>query len=206
MRKIFALKHGHDGALLLHIFDGMTCEFAPLLHSIQNTTPVDIYEIPQPLKESRGTRHQSSAVFSKLTNALVVTVSEERGTISTFHRGEYKLDIDRQEFMGQLHTLLLEAMNKEVSLVVLERARVRDTSGRVPIPIPQISKFLNLFPFLKKDQFPIPIPILAKIYHAGPSINSAQKAHNQKGRSSRIFNQNLPIIDSKCQLCASCYP
>lgn len=102
----------------LHLFDETTCEFAPLIHSIQNTTPVDIYEIPQMLKESRGTRHPSSAVFSKLTNALVVTMSEERGTISTFHRGEYKLDISRQEFMGQLRTLILEAMDREVCVTV----------------------------------------------------------------------------------------
>lgn len=101
--------------MLLTMFNEKTCEFDPLIHCVQITIPVDIYEIPQWLREVRGTRHQSADYLSKMTNAVIITVSEERGAITVYHRGQSVIDVGREDFMKQLRGLLLEAMQKEVS-------------------------------------------------------------------------------------------
>ncbi|KAH7705060.1 hypothetical protein AAVH_27741 [Aphelenchoides avenae] len=84
IRRIFALKHGHDVALLVHIFDQSTGEFSPTVHSSQNTIPVDPNDMPDWLRREHGMRHQSGYCMSALTNAWVVIVSEEYGRLCIF--------------------------------------------------------------------------------------------------------------------------
>ncbi|KAH7695573.1 hypothetical protein AAVH_37365, partial [Aphelenchoides avenae] len=117
IRRIFALKHGHDGALLMHLFDQRTGEFSPLVHSRQNTIPVDPKTVPQWLKEQHGLRHQSGYCMSMLTDAIVLVVSEEYGRLCIFLRGGMApvvtTGITTDNFINELRSAILNAMRKE---------------------------------------------------------------------------------------------
>ncbi len=75
---------GHDGALIVH--KGMFTSFGVRLPVSQSGR----------LGEEYGTRHQSAMGLSEKSDALIVTVSEERGKVSVFHKGEIRV-MDREE-------------------------------------------------------------------------------------------------------------
>lgn len=66
-----------------------------------------------PLSEKRGldaelgTRHRAALGLTEETDAVVVVVSEESGTISVAHRGELRRRLDRAELCNLLERLLL---------------------------------------------------------------------------------------------------
>jgi diadenylate cyclase len=66
-----------------------------------------------PLSEKRGleaelgTRHRAALGLTEETDAVVVVVSEESGTISVAHRGELQRGLDRAELCNLLERLLL---------------------------------------------------------------------------------------------------
>lgn len=67
---------GHDGAAII---DGMrVTRFAVRLPLAKS----------EKLKSDYGTRHYASLGLAEATDALVLTVSEERGTVSLFHAGQ----------------------------------------------------------------------------------------------------------------------
>jgi uncharacterized protein (TIGR00159 family) len=70
---------GHDGAMIIE--NGMASRFGlrlPLSTS-------------RKLKNEFGTRHHASMGLAEVSDAFIITVSEERGVISVFHEGEYDL-------------------------------------------------------------------------------------------------------------------
>lgn len=46
------------------------------------------------LKEYMGTRHKSALGLSEITDAIVLVVSEERGSLSIFHNGKMHKDVE----------------------------------------------------------------------------------------------------------------
>ncbi|KAH7713079.1 hypothetical protein AAVH_19561 [Aphelenchoides avenae] len=85
-------KEGHDGAVIVTVFNNATWRCAPRVHSSRNTLPTT----PEPLN-GRGLRHLSAECISKLSSALVIVVSEERGTISISRRGQTLRDVNVED-------------------------------------------------------------------------------------------------------------
>jgi diadenylate cyclase len=52
-----------------------------------------------------GTRHRAAIGLSEKTDALVVVVSEERGTVSVVHHGRIALDLTKAQFRSQLEAI-----------------------------------------------------------------------------------------------------
>jgi len=75
---------GHDGALVVQ--KGMFTSFGVRLPVSQSGK----------LGEEYGTRHQASMGLSEKSDALIITVSEERGKVSVFHKGEVRV-MDNEE-------------------------------------------------------------------------------------------------------------
>jgi len=76
---------GHDGALIIE--NGKFTTFGMRL-PISKTNS---------LSSELGTRHHAAMGLSEMTDALVVVVSEERGTIRTFSRGKARTAGDKNE-------------------------------------------------------------------------------------------------------------
>lgn len=105
---------GHDGAMLVE--NGKIVGFG--------------YRLPLSSSEKLdyrfGTRHHASLGLSEICDALVITVSEERGTVSVFHSGSY-IQIDNEE--------KLEAEIKN---------HLRDLSVFFPVPSKRKAKSIRL--------------------------------------------------------------
>lgn len=91
---------GHDGAVLINLFNERTWKFEPKIYSKQNTLPT----FPESV-HGRGLRHLSAKCLSDVTNALVIVVSEERRTISIFRHGKRHLDLNDTQVTKQLHDI-----------------------------------------------------------------------------------------------------
>lgn len=106
-------KRGHDGAAIITLFDEGTGEFSPRIHSTGNMLPADSSHSAAALAD-RGLRHHSAFLMSQLTNSTIVTISEERGSISVFHRGTV------QSFESGSVECGLRCLKKAVMVAVIE--------------------------------------------------------------------------------------
>jgi len=78
---------GHDGALI--ITNGKFSRFGVRLPVSQSSK----------LPEEYGTRHRAALGLVEKSDALVFVVSEERGTLSKFHKGRMRQVSDREEMV-----------------------------------------------------------------------------------------------------------
>ena len=83
----------HDGAVVI---DGDRIVAAKCI------LPVTQSDVPK----DYGTRHRSAIGMSELTDAVVIVVSEETGSISIAKNGQLKHNIDPQKFAGTLKKVL----------------------------------------------------------------------------------------------------
>lgn len=81
---------GHDGALILG--DGLILQYGVRLPIHHSAT----------LNPKYGTRHHASLSLSQVTDALVIAVSEERGTISGFKSGQLETLDDVEGVKGAI--------------------------------------------------------------------------------------------------------
>ncbi|KAH7719595.1 hypothetical protein AAVH_12950 [Aphelenchoides avenae] len=96
-------KPTHDKAAVIEFFEG-DGSFAPRLHSTGNELPMhgpkrEKHDVPE--LKGRGTRHKAAYYGSLHCDALIVVVSEEKGSISTFLNGHVECGVspDRLEEM-----------------------------------------------------------------------------------------------------------
>jgi diadenylate cyclase len=89
---------GHDGALVVHL--GSADRFG--VHLPLST---------QPDAENRGTRHAAALGLAERSDALVVVVSEERGTISVAHTGS--IDVVKPRELRERLTAFIKAQAAE---------------------------------------------------------------------------------------------
>ncbi|MBQ2424566.1 MAG: diadenylate cyclase CdaA [Bacteroidales bacterium] len=83
----------HDGAVIIE--DNHIVAAKCILPVTQSDVPKDY-----------GTRHRSAIGMSELTDAVIVVVSEETGSISIAKNGQLKHNIDPQKFAGALKKAL----------------------------------------------------------------------------------------------------
>ena len=83
----------HDGAVII---EGNRIVAAKCI------LPVTQSDVPK----DYGTRHRSAIGMSELTDAVVVVVSEETGSLSIVKGGQIKYNIDAQKFAGALKKAL----------------------------------------------------------------------------------------------------
>lgn len=103
-------KRGHDGAIVICIFDHCG-RFYPHISMTQCWLPVDF----QARNISGGTRHRSAVGASLVTDAPIVVSSEERGEITFIRRGSANSDVDSDFLMNELRVLLFEEITREVN-------------------------------------------------------------------------------------------
>lgn len=85
----------------------------------------------QDLNKSLGTRHRAAIGLSEETDAVVVVVSEETGSISTAYRGQFVRGVSLEELRAFL-TALLVASKKERGWVEWMRSRTGQTPEILP--------------------------------------------------------------------------
>jgi uncharacterized protein (TIGR00159 family) len=83
----------HDGAVIIE--DNHIVAAKCILPVTQSDVPKDY-----------GTRHRSAIGMSELTDAVIIVVSEETGSISIAKNGQLKHNIDPQKFAGALKKAL----------------------------------------------------------------------------------------------------
>lgn len=76
----------HDGAVII---DGSR------IYAARCVLPLSEKSLPPNL----GMRHRAAAGISEITDALVIVVSEERGSISFFNNGQLTYDIDHRQLL-----------------------------------------------------------------------------------------------------------
>jgi len=86
----------HDGAVIIQ--EQKIVAAGCLLPLTENTE----------LSKSLGTRHRAAIGLTEETDAIVIVVSEETGTISTAVKGVLKQDIDEKELKRILDELSTE--------------------------------------------------------------------------------------------------
>ena len=94
----------HDGAMILK--DGKVHAAGCILPLSQN----------QELNKALGTRHRAALGMSENSDAVVVVVSEETGTISVAVNGELRRGFDTITLHTELTDLLVEKASEKVSL------------------------------------------------------------------------------------------
>jgi diadenylate cyclase len=82
---------GHDGALV--VVKGKFTQFGVRLPISQSSK----------LPDELGTRHHAAMGLTEKSDALAIVVSEERGTITTFTKGNFRLVYDREKLA---HTIV----------------------------------------------------------------------------------------------------
>ena len=84
----------HDGGMILKDgrIEGAACVF-----------PVSQREL---MDRSIGLRHRAALGLTEQTDAVVVVVSEETGSISLAHEGELERNLEEEEFVPRLQALL----------------------------------------------------------------------------------------------------
>lgn len=83
---------GHDGALIIE--NGKFAMFGMRLPISETNS----------LSSDFGTRHHAAMGLSEVTDALIVVVSEERGTVKTFSRGRIKTAGDKNELSTRIES------------------------------------------------------------------------------------------------------
>lgn len=110
-------RNGHDGAVIITVFDELGERFVPMMNSTQNLLPTDsdcrIAEL-----EEKGVRHLSALRTSELTDALIVVISEESGQMSCIRRKSAECGVTGQFIETKLRTLIMEELEKEVGIFV----------------------------------------------------------------------------------------
>ncbi|MFC1599571.1 diadenylate cyclase CdaA [Patescibacteria group bacterium] len=98
----------HDGAVILN---GGTIEAAAcvLPHSYKH------------VDRSLGTRHKAAIGLSENTDAHIIVVSEERGTISYAHNGRLVKDIEPERLQGLLEQFYIPKTKKKIKNVFKKR-------------------------------------------------------------------------------------
>ena len=91
---------GHDGAVV--ITNGRVESMSVRLPLSQKNT----------LPEIMGTRHHASQGLSEMTDALIMTVSEERGVISFFEKGKRTTLTEPNEAIGRILDHGMDSANK----------------------------------------------------------------------------------------------
>ncbi|MBD3288324.1 hypothetical protein GF337_05930 [candidate division KSB1 bacterium] len=81
---------GHDGAVVVE--KGMITSFAVRLPLSSS----------QRLSHEYGTRHHAGMGLSEMTDALVIVISEERGTVTVFKNGEMSIIDNKGELTSQI--------------------------------------------------------------------------------------------------------
>lgn len=91
----------HDGGVIIrgNRIAAASCVF-PLSHNME-------------LHKQLGTRHRAAVGLSEETDAVVVTVSEETGTISVCYRGRLSRGLDRERLVRFLSALLIKGGQSE---------------------------------------------------------------------------------------------
>ncbi|PKL40503.1 MAG: hypothetical protein CVV44_02550 [Spirochaetae bacterium HGW-Spirochaetae-1] len=106
---------GHDGAMVIE--NGEITTFGLRLPLSTSTR----------YNNEFGTRHHASLGLSEATDALIITVSEERGVISLFHEGQVELVENEKELQDRIEehwktaggfTPLQQTQGKKMSLVL----------------------------------------------------------------------------------------
>ncbi|MEA3443752.1 MAG: diadenylate cyclase CdaA [Bacteroidota bacterium] len=92
----------HDGAVIIN---------GNKIYAARCVLPISEKQLP----ENLGMRHRAAMGISEITDAVVVTVSEETGSISIIKGGEISYGINAKELQKQLEELF-EMENKEKSV------------------------------------------------------------------------------------------
>jgi diadenylate cyclase len=100
---------GHDGAILIQ--NGKISSFAIRLPLSKTQT------VPEEL----GTRHHAAMGLSEVSDALLVAVSEERGSVTVFHRGKMRAVQDTDALTSRIVSHWREAASP--SLTSLKKSR-----------------------------------------------------------------------------------
>lgn len=102
---------GHDGGMVIE--NGMIRSFGVRLPLSKS----------EKLPATFGTRHNAAMGLSEATDALVVAVSEERGTVTLFHRGDMRPFGDKDRLSARIRAHWAETSTYAFPLVGKSRLR-----------------------------------------------------------------------------------
>lgn len=102
----------HDGAMILR--NGRICAAGCILPLSQNML----------ISKDLGTRHRAALGMSENSDAVIVVVSEETGTISVAERGGLRRNYSKEELRTRLRSALLPEEN-DTSLLSSIRGRIK---------------------------------------------------------------------------------
>lgn len=100
----------HDGAVIMR--DGLILAAGCKLPLPQKHDTID---------KRLGTRHRAAIGMSEVSDAVVIVVSEERGTISVAQNGALKSDIKRQDLEELLYKILIQPSKESLRAKALNR-------------------------------------------------------------------------------------
>ncbi|MEC8307223.1 MAG: diadenylate cyclase CdaA [Chlamydiota bacterium] len=103
LESLFALNTPlHDGAVII---EGNRIMAASVILPLEGTTEKE--------NSQYGTRHRAALSLSRLTESLLIVVSEETGSVSIARQGIMHRDIQENQCEGILRSLFLDPLNKK---------------------------------------------------------------------------------------------